>query len=96
MWNDKKPWWQRKSKENQTDKTHYKDWCVIHIARFENRLNTFAPVIVIEYKACPKLNVPVIYNAEGKLEECVSVSNLTKAEAYAVAKGLNFFDGQND
>lgn len=93
MWSDRKPWWSRKSKENQTEKSHYKDWCVIRVAvGYRQDVNSWNPVYVFEYKAVAKLNAPMFTDAYGKVSKAVEVDNLTKHEAHCVAKGLNFLD----
>ena len=95
MWNDRKPWWSKKAKDNQGSKTHYKDWCVIKLAkRYGNyNLNTWGIDIIYEYKAVAKSNAPKYWNPDtGKYEVAVEVDNLTKHEAYCCAKGLNFLD----
>ena len=95
MWSDRKPWWSKKSKENQTEKSHYKDWCVIKvITRRMYDPNSWNIGYVEEYRAVARLNAPTIYTAEGKLKKQVEVDNLTKHEAHCVAKGLNFLDGE--
>lgn len=91
MWNERKPWWQKKSKENQTDKSHYKDWCVIKVvgsvAYIGGKL-----CFQTHYKACAKLNAPSALFVGDKRVSQVEVDNLTKHEAHCVAKGLNFLD----
>ena len=97
MWNDRQSWWAKKAKEQQTDKTHYKNWCVIHEGSGMVILNMNGQVKVFKgkYKACAKLNTPKYHNpATGKYEANIKVDNLTKQEAYEVAKGLNFLDGE--
>jgi hypothetical protein len=92
MWNSKKPWWQRKAKDNNpAENSHYKNWCVIKVAvSFRHNMNTWGAEYVYEYKAVGRANAPKIYTAEGKLMQQIEVDNLTKHEAYCVAKGLNF------
>jgi len=93
MWSNKKSWWAKKAEENKADKTHYKNWCVIKVARFyRNDPNQWGGHIVYGYKAVARENAPVIYTAEGRLMQQVEVDNLTKHEAHCVAKGLNFLD----
>lgn len=93
MWNDRKPWWSKKSKENQTDHSHYKDWCVIKVEKFyKSDLNQWSGYMVYEYRAVAKLNAPMYYDAHGKIRKQIEVDNLTKHEAHCVAKGLNFLD----
>lgn len=95
MWSDRKPWWQRKSKDNQTDKSHYKDWCVIKVAvGFRHVPHQWDAVYMYKYKACARLNAPQHFDEFGKLRKAIEVDNLTKHEAHAVAKGLNFLDGE--
>ena len=93
MWSDRKPWWSKKSKENQTNNSHYKNWCVIKIAvRIRHDPSQWNPVYDFGYKAVARENAPTIYTAEGKLTQAIEVDNLTKHEAHCVAKGLNFLD----
>jgi hypothetical protein len=93
MWSNKQPWWSRKSKENQTDHSHYKDWCVIRVAvdrRYDP--NSWGIDFTYGYKAVAKLNAPTMYGSDGKMSKAIEVDNLTKHEAHCVAKGLNFLD----
>ena len=93
MWSDKQPWWSRKAKENQTDTSHYKNWCVIKVAvGYRPNINTWTAVMTYKYKAVARENAPKMYNASGVLIQQVEVDNLTKHEAHCVAKGLNFLD----
>jgi hypothetical protein len=95
MWNERKSWWAKKAEDNKADKTHYKNWCVIKVAvRYRHDTSLWNPVIVYQYKAVAKINVPHRYGATGKLVAEVEVDNLTKQEAHEVAKGLNFLDGE--
>jgi hypothetical protein len=92
MWNSRKPWWAKKAEENKVDKTHYKNWCVIEMVK-TTAITGSGLWLVKEYKACAKLNTPKLYDLDGNLVKPVVVDNLTKQEAYEVAKGLNFLDG---
>ena len=94
MWSDKKPWWQRKAKDNnEAENSHYKNWCVIKVAvAYRHDINKWEPDIDYEYRAVGRINAPTIYTAEGKLTKAIEVDHLTKHEAYCVAKGLNFLD----
>ena len=93
MWNDKKPWWQKKAKDNQTDCDHRKTWCVIKLLTQEFNTSTFVYDYSARYKAVAKSNAPKYYNyATGGYEAPIEVENLTKHEAHCVAKGLNFLD----
>lgn len=47
------------------------------------------------YKPCAKLNAPSSLYVGNQQVTQVTVDNLTKQEAYEVAKGLNFLDGSN-
>jgi hypothetical protein len=96
MWSNKKPWWAKKAEENKVDKTHYKDWCVIKVAKkYGNyNLNTWGIDVIYEYKAVAKLNAPLLYNELSSRSKPIVVDNLTKQEAHEVAKGLNFLDGE--
>lgn len=96
MWSNKQPWWSKKSKENQTDNSVRKNWCVIKVAVGFRRLpNQWDVVYTFQYKAVGRANAPTIYTAEGKMQQAIEVDNLTKHEAHCVAKGLNFLDGGN-
>jgi len=94
----KKPWWEKRRKENAIDKTHYKNWCVIEVLELETIQDpsVWAPRITGKtvYKACAKLNVPMIYDAEGNRRAKPVSDNLTKHEAHAVAKLLNTTQGE--
>lgn len=93
MWSNRKPWWQRKAKENQEDKSHYKNWCVIKVAvSYRHDPNKWEPIVEYEYRPVGRANAPQYYTAEGKLKKGIEVDHLTKHEAYCVAKGLNFFE----
>lgn len=97
MWSDRKPWWQRKSTENQTDNAVKKTWCVVRVAvGFRHDPNKWEPVYTFQYKAVAKLNAPLMYDSEGKIGKPIEVDNLTKHEAHVVAKGLNFLDGETN
>lgn len=89
----KKPWWEKRRKENAIDKTHYKDWCVVKVVRF----NISHPKGIeqeIRYKACAKLNAPVTYSLDGIPRNTIVSNNLTKHEAHSVAKLLNTTQGE--
>ena len=93
MWSDKQPWWSRKAKENQTDTSHYKNWCVIKVAvAYRHHINSWTTDVEYAYKAVARANAPTIYTAEGKMQQAIEVDHLTKHEAHCVAKGLNFLD----
>lgn len=96
MWNSKKPWWQRKAKDNNpAENSHYKNWCVIKVAvTYRNDVNSWNPIFEYEHKAVAKINAPHRYGHNNRLVAEVEVDNLTKHEAYCVAKGLNFLDGE--
>ena len=99
MWNSRKPWWQKKAKDNnEAENKHYKNWCVIRVAvRYRHDPNKWEPVYTFEYRAVGRMNVPQYYDNEtGKLKKDIEVDNLTKQEAYEVAKGLNFLDGETN
>ena len=98
MWSDRKPWWQKKAKENQADKSHYKNWCVIKVVvRRLHDPNTWNVRYIEEYRAVGKGNAPQYYDNEtGKLKKDIEIDNLTKHEAIACAKGLNFLDGETN
>ena len=98
MWNSRKPWWAKKAEENKVDKTHYKDWCVVEVLTIEaiqdpSKWN-IDRLYIKRYRPCAKLNAPKWYDAlTGNMQSSIAVDNLTKQEAYEVAKGLNFLDG---
>jgi hypothetical protein len=94
MWSDKKPWWQRKAKDNNpAENSHYRNWCVVKVAvAYRHNITSWSPAIFYEYKAVAKLNAPMMYGSDGKISKAIEVDNLTKHEAYCVAKGLNFLD----
>ena len=92
MWSDRKPWWQRKSKENQTDNAVRKTWCVIEMYSLSVVHGGQGLTLATVYRACAKLNAPKIYD-DGIMQTTIVVDNLTKHEAHEVAKGLNFLDG---
>jgi len=98
MWSDRKPWWQRKAGENEgkhaKDLPYANNWCVVKVGRFEHRIQNFHPIFVVTYKPCLRINAPQIFTPQGKIEKQIEVDYLTKHEAYAVAKGLNFLDGE--
>lgn len=98
MWSNKKSWWAKKAEENKVDKTHYKNWCVIKVAKkYGNyNLNTWGIDLIYEYKATAKINAPHRYGKNGRLVAEVEVDNLTKQAAHEVAKGLNFLDGETN
>lgn len=97
MWSDKQPWWVKKAKERKEEKTHYKNWCVIklHVGHkpFVVIGGSFVADAIYEYRAVGRMNAPQYFDPEtGKLKKSIEVDNLTKHEAYCVAKGLNFLD----
>lgn len=98
MWSERKPWWQKKSKKNQTDTAVKKSWCVVRVAvGVKITLMHGEFIYTFKYVAVGKSNAPQFYNPEtGKMEKCIEVNNLTKHEAYCVAKGLNFLDGETN
>ena len=95
MWSDRKPWWVKKAKDLQADKPHYKNWCVIRVhVGYAYISNTVGDHPIFSYRAVGKSNAPLYYDEHGKLKKSIEVDNLTKQEAYEVAKGLNFLDGE--
>lgn len=93
MWNDKKPWWQKKAKDNQTNNSVKKNWCVIKVATGYKPSAVWGEFeYTYTYKAIGKNNVPIYWTDEGKAVSSAVVENLTKHEAYCCAKGLNFFE----
>jgi hypothetical protein len=88
----------RKPRRIKADKTHYKNWCVIKVAkRYGNyNLNTWGIDVIYEYKAVAKLNAPLLYDELGRRSKPIVVDNLTKQAAHEVAKGLNFLDGETN
>jgi hypothetical protein len=97
MWGKKK-WWETKTKENQTDDRHYKPWCVIkRVKNFQHDINKWEGVYSYEYVAVGRSNAPEYYDPQTmKLVKSVYVDNLTKAEAIAMAKMLNFVADPSD
>jgi hypothetical protein len=101
MWSDRKPWWVKKAKDLQADKTHYKNWCVIKVVvgygDIRTTLNGLEADAIFKYRAVGRMNAPQYYDDEtGKLKKSIEVDNLTKHEAICVAKGLNFLDGETN
>lgn len=95
MWNEKKPWWQKKARDNQANTNPKKTWCVIKVAvGYVYNPNTWGNEYTYQYKAVGRSNAPVYWTAEGKAVSSAVMENLTKQEAYECAKGLNFFDGE--
>ena len=99
MWSNKKPWWQRKAGDNEGK--HNKNlpfartWCVFKVARMQMSRYQWGHEIVTIYKAAPKLNAPKWFDENGKPYDSIVVDHLYKSEAQAVAKGLNFLDGED-
>ena len=86
MWGKKK-WWETKAIENKAESKHYKTWCVIKQMR--SCPNTL--VINIVYKAVAWDNVPEVVDREtGRFTKQFHIKDLTRAEAVAMAKMLNF------
>jgi hypothetical protein len=86
----KPKWWERKTVENAKFKSHYKAWCVIRRA---NMRLVSGSGFWFEYKyvAVSKWNVPERYDVESKqFKQVIHVDKLTKEEAVAMAKMLNF------
>ena len=55
--------------------------------------NSWMPEAVYEHRAVGRANAPQYWNEERqKFETSAVVDHLTKQEAIAVAKGLNFFE----
>jgi len=95
MWNDRKPWWQKKAKEHQTDNSHYKTWCVVHVVGEVAYIGGQLQFKAL-YKPCAKLNAPSVLYVGDQQVTRIAVDNLTKQEAYEVAKGLNFLDRSDE
>lgn len=94
----KKPWWEKRRKENAIDKTYYKNWCVIEVVEFKIASKKYpwslpASLTTI-YKPCAKLNVPKAYDRDGIDKTVIISDNLTKHEAHSVAKLLNTTQGE--
>jgi hypothetical protein len=86
-----KKWWEKKSVENAKSKSHYKNWCVIR--RVNNMRATRSGGFEFEwqYVAVSKWNVPERYDVESnQFKQAIHVDKLTKEEAFAMAKMLNF------
>jgi len=98
MWSEKKPWWQRKAGENEgkhaKDLPYARNWCVIKVhVGHRYSLNQFDYKAVYQHKAVGRSNAPQYWNEERqKYESSAVMDYLTKAEAIACAKGLNFFE----
>lgn len=94
MWSDKKPWWQQPkgASRKSPDRQYAKNWCVIEMMEMRHELHSFTPTIIHFYKPCAMLNAPKWFTAEGTVKDSIVIKNLTKAEAVACAKGLNFFE----
>jgi hypothetical protein len=93
----KKPWWEKRRKENAVDKTHYKNWCVIEVVEFkikEKQQWNWLSSLTTVYKPCAKLNVPKAYDRDGKDRTVIVSDKLTKHEAHSVAKLLNTTQGE--
>lgn len=88
----KTKWWEKKAKENLETKKHYKAWCVIkRVKNFQHDINKWEGVYSYEYVAVGRSNAPEYYDpARGKLRKATHVDHLTRAEAIAMAKMLNF------
>ena len=83
----KTKWWEKKAVENKAESKHYKTWCVIKKAKFApNTLD-----IHIVYKAVSWDNVPEVVDREtGRFTKQFHIKDLTRAEAVAMAKMLNY------
>lgn len=85
MWGKKK-WWETKAIENKAESKHYKTWCVVKQARYSPNMG-----LHIVYKASSWDNVPDLVDREtGRLTKRPHIKDLTRAEAVAMAKMLNF------
>ena len=95
MWSDRKPWWQKPKGQSRKspDREYAKNWCVFVQRLGVYDINSWKTNLIVRYTACAKLNVPSFLHQTQ--EEIVVMDNLTKAEAVACAKGLNFLDGEN-
>lgn len=83
----KTKWWEKKAVENKAESKHYKTWCVIK--KLTHSPNTFNLHVV--YKAVAWDNVPDLVDREtGRLTKRPYIKDLTRAEAVAMAKMLNF------
>jgi len=87
-----KKWWEKKAKKNLATKKHYKAWCVIRrVKSVRQNPQKWEPDYEYEYLAVGRSNAPEYYdNTTGKIVKSAHVDNLTKEEAYAMAKMLNF------
>ena len=102
MWSEKKPWWQQKAKKHEgkhaKNAPYARSWCVAKVAKqYGNyNLNTWGIDVIYEYKALVRSNAPQYWNeARQKFETSAVMDYLTKPEAIACAKGLNFLDEGN-
>lgn len=87
-----KKWWEKKAHENLEVKKHYKDWCVIkRMTNMRHVPNKWEAEYDYEYVASARSNALEWYDpTTGKLTKSTHVDNLTRAEAIAMAKMLNF------
>lgn len=86
MWGKKK-WWETKAIENKAESKHYKTWCVIKQMKYSPNML----VINIVYKAVSWDNVPESIDLDtGRYVKQPHIKDLTRAEAVAMAKMLNF------
>lgn len=98
MWNEKKPWWQKKAKEHEgkhaKDVPYARSWCVIKVHGGYRQLpNQWLNEAIYVHKAVVRSNAPQYWNEERqKYVSSAVIDYLTKAEAHACAKGLNFFE----
>lgn len=87
-----KKWWEKKSVDNAKSNSHYKNWCVIRrISNLRHDPNKWISAFEYEYVAVVRSNAPQYYEpATGMFNDSVHVDKLTKEEAFAMAKMLNF------
>ena len=85
----KKKWWEKKAVENKAESKHYKNWCVIrHLRHSPNTFN-----LHVVYKAVAWDNVPESIDLDtGRYVKQPHIKDLTRAEAVAMAKMLNFVE----
>ena len=93
-----KKWWEKKSVDNAKSNSHYKNWCVIkRVKNFQHDINKWEGVYSYEYVAVGRSNAPEWYDPQTmKIVKSVYIDNLTKAEAIAMAKMLNFVADPSD
>jgi hypothetical protein len=88
----KTKWWEKKAIENKADSKHYKTWCVIErITNMRHVQNKWEAEFDVEYVAVAWDNVPAVVDfTTNMFVKRPHIGNLTREEAVAMAKMLNF------